>query len=229
MAAPSACGGSAGATDDGSSESRSCPRGRGRPKLMTDAEQAGMILTAARGVYLERGFAGTTMEDVATIAHVSKRTLYRLFASKTALFAAMVDAHTETMLALPGDYDELPLVEALEAIFRLDIDSDAERERLALLRLFMVDARQFPELGALLRERGGDRSLALLGGWLERQRQNGRIEIDDAAIGARMLMDMIFGAVVLKSGEGPEWPGDGDRRIYLSRCIRVFVNGVRPR
>jgi AcrR family transcriptional regulator len=196
---------------------------------MTDAEQAGMILAAARGVYLERGFAGTTMEDVAAAAHVSKRTLYRLFDGKTALFAAMVDAHAETMLALPGDYDGLPLVEALEAIFRLDIEPGQERERLALLRLFLLDARQFPELGALLRERGGDRSLALLGGWLERQRQNGGIEIDDATIGARMLLDMIFGAIVLKSGEEPEWPAGGDRRTYLRRCIRVFINGVRPR
>jgi len=229
MAAPSACGAPAEATGGGLPEAPSCPRGRGRPKLMTDVEQAQIILAAARGVYLEQGFAGTTMENVAAVSHVSKRTLYRLFSSKTALFAAMVDAHAQTMLALPGAYDELPLVEALEAIFRLDIVSDSERERLALLRLFMIDARQFPELGALLRERGGDRSMALLGGWLERQRQNGRIEIDDAAIGAKMLMDMIFGAIILKSGEAPEWPGGGDRRAYLRRCIRVFINGVRPR
>lgn len=229
MAAPSACGGPAGVTEDGSPEARSCPRGRGRPKVMTDAEQGRLILAAARGVYLERGFAGTTMEDVAAVCHVSKRTLYRLFSSKTDLFAAMVDAHAQTMLALPGVYDDLPLVDALEAIFRLDIDAEAERERLALLRLFMIDARQFPELGALLRERGGDRSMALLSGWLERQRQNGRIDIDDAAIGAKMLMDMIFGAIILKSGREPEWPGGGDRRTYLRRCIRVFINGVRPR
>src|SRR6202034_4801101 len=42
-------------------------------------------------VFLERGFANTTMQMIASRAGGSKETLYRHFASKEALFAEIVD------------------------------------------------------------------------------------------------------------------------------------------
>jgi hypothetical protein len=133
------------------------------------------------------------------------------------------------MLALPGDYDELSLEQALEQIFKLDIDTRLDRERAAFLRLAIVEEAQFPELGVILREHGVDKSRSLLAEWLAHQRAKARIEIDDVDSAAKMLMDMIFAAFVVQIHGEFEWPGEDERKIHIRRCIHVFLNGVRAR
>jgi hypothetical protein len=117
------------------------------------------------------------------------------------------------------------LEEALERIFKIDIDPDSYRERIVFLRLAIGEAVRFPELDAILREHGADKSLSLLADWLDRQRA--RVDIDDVHSAAKMLMDLIFGAVVVKAGGELDWPAGEDRRIYMRKCIHVFLNGVR--
>jgi TetR/AcrR family transcriptional regulator, mexJK operon transcriptional repressor len=204
-------------------------RGPGRPKLADDQTQALRIVQRARELFISKGYGGTTMDHVAAACHISKRTLYCLFQGKAELFAAIVDAHRQSMLALPANYDGLPIDQALEAIFIIDIDAEADRERVALLRWVTVEAAHFPELGAILRRHGGDRSRADLADWLDRQRARGLITIDDPHSAARMLMDMIFGAIIVKAVGDLEWPKGSQRRAHVRRCIKVFLNGVLPR
>lgn len=210
-------------------EAAKVPRGRGRPKVTDDVEQAGHIAAVARGLFLERGYGGTTMNDVAAACRISKRTLYRHYPGKTDLLEAIVEQHRTTMLALPGDYDDLPLTVALEKIFVIDIDEEGDANRAALLRLTIVEAAQYPEVGEIMGRLGADRSKNLLAGWLASQAERGRLDIDDPDSCARILMDMVFGAVVTKKGLGPEWPGLEDRKEWLRRCIRIFVHGVARR
>lgn len=204
-------------------------RGRGRPKVMADDEQAAKILAAARALFLANGYGGTTMDDVARRCRCSKRTLYRLFPSKPALFGDIIDAHRQTMVALPGDYDDLPLAEAITRIFLVDVDDDTDRSRIALMRFIMLEAQRYPEVAAVAAERGRERTRALITDWLERQRTLGRAVVPDVACATRMLMDVFFAALVLMGPDAPEWPGMPDRRTYLRRAITLFVEGIRPR
>jgi AcrR family transcriptional regulator len=196
---------------------------------MSDEQQAAAIVNQARDLFLDKGYGRTTMEDIVARCRISKSTLYRLFPNKTRIFGAIVDDHRHSMLALPGDYDDLPLEEAIARIFLVDIDEKANRKRMGLVRLVMVEGHQFPELHALLRERGGDASRVMLSEWLEAQGRRGRIEIECADTTAKMLMDIMFGALMPGGGKSSEWPGGDDRRTHLRRSIRIFVNGIRPR
>ena len=221
-----------GGRDDGTSPAthpENARRGRGRPKLMSDEQQAAAIARQARDLFVENGYARTSMEEIAARRRISKRTLYRLFPSKAAIFGAIVDDHRHSMLALPGDYDDLPLEEAIGRIFLVDIDEETHRKRIEVLRLVIVEGRQFPELTAMLREHGGDKSLTMLTQWLEAQARRGRIDIEDAATTAKMLMDVMFGAIAMQGVEGLQWPGGDAWRLHLRRSIRIFVNGVRRR
>lgn len=202
-------------------------RPRGRPKVRSDEAQRALIAENALTLFVAKGVSQVTMDDVAAQCHISKRTLYELFASKADLFAAIVAAHRFEMLALPGDYDKLPLTEALAQIFRVDLDAEASERRMSIMRFIMVETRANPELGRVMRQAGPEKAMALLSEWLERQRRRGRIEIDDTAAAAKILMDMIFGAMAAKAGDGLEWPGEEDRASYERRCIHIFVNGVR--
>ncbi len=204
-------------------------RPRGRPKVMSDAAQRALIVTEARKLLLEKGYGRTTTDDVAARCRISKQTLYRHFPGKPALIAAVVDSHRQSMLDLPNNYDGLPLDEALEKIFKIDIDPKADKERVALLRLVLLEALQFPELEDILRRHGGDRSREELAKWLSEQCRRGLMAIEDVDSVAQILMDMIFGAVVFKASRRLELPGPKERNAHIRRCIAIFLNGVVPR
>lgn len=61
-------------------------RAPGRPAGRTGEA----LIDTAREVFLEHGYAGTSMDEVAKRARISKASLYREHASKSALYAAVV-------------------------------------------------------------------------------------------------------------------------------------------
>jgi len=204
-------------------------RGRGRPKTASDEAQRGMITDAAKWLFLKKGYGSATTDDLTARCKISKQTLYRLFPSKAALFAAVVTANKPSWLDFTAAYDELPLEEALARIFRIDISPDADQERLAFVRLVVTESHSSPELTEILRESGSNVSRAELAQWFIRQAAQGRILVDDADSMARMLMDMIFGAIILKGVGELDWPGSINRQAHIRRCIAIFLNGARPR
>ncbi len=60
------------------------------------------IREAAIGAFLARGYEGTTMEEIAVRAGVSKQTVYKHFTDKQHLFADIVLSTTDDMSALIG-------------------------------------------------------------------------------------------------------------------------------
>ena len=61
-------------------------RGQARTRLARRA-----VVTAARSLFLERGYAATTIEAISNLADVPQATVYRLFASKLGILKALLD------------------------------------------------------------------------------------------------------------------------------------------
>jgi AcrR family transcriptional regulator len=201
-------------------------RSRGRPKLRSDEEQMEIIVDQARRLFVRDGFGSTTVDEVAKVCRISKRTLYRLFPSKIDLFAAMLDRFDSSVLDLSSDFDTLPLAQALERVFRLDIDDAEENRRRAFVQLVMVEVRRSPELGIMLGNRG-EQVRQQLAGWIERQQRRGRLAVDDSQSAARALMDMVFGAVAMRpDGTEPSWPSRAALQRHLRLCLAIFARGV---
>jgi len=57
------------------------------------------ITRAARRLFGDRGFAATTIDDVASAAHLAKGAVYHHFATKEALFEAVFDQVSQELLA----------------------------------------------------------------------------------------------------------------------------------
>lgn len=76
---------------------------RPRARRRTTEEIRGLILVAARELFDERGYEGTTTKDVAERAGVYERLVYTNFESKAGLFDAAV---VEPLSALVADYLE---------------------------------------------------------------------------------------------------------------------------
>lgn len=212
------------------SEAEASRRPRGRPRTTTDETKRDAIIAEARRTFHELGYAGTTMDLVATRCRISKQTLYRLFSSKTALFRAMIAVHRASMVALPrAEGETLPLAETLEQIFRIDIDEEADQDRKAFIHFIVGEAERYPEIACLLQKDGVEQSRLLLADWLRLQCDRGRIDITDAESCARMLLSMVLGALAPIPGDIDQWPSRLARDAHLRGCFDVFLNGVASR
>src|SRR5437773_5827824 len=63
---------------------------KSRREMYSEATRAA-LLDAATTLFAERGYAGTSLEDVATAARVTRGAVYHHFAGKQALFEAVLD------------------------------------------------------------------------------------------------------------------------------------------
>ena len=77
-----------------------------RGKRLAAGERRAVIIEAAGPLFGERGFAGTTLDDVAAAARVTKPVVYRHFASKKELYLALMRRHEAD---LPGFFEPASL------------------------------------------------------------------------------------------------------------------------
>lgn len=67
---------------------------------MTGTERRHQLIEVARGLFSERGFDSTSVEEIAQRAGVSKPVVYEHFGGKEGLYAVVVDREMETLLAM---------------------------------------------------------------------------------------------------------------------------------
>ena len=79
------------------------------------------VLDAARRLFLERGFASTTMPDIASEAGVSVQTVYKVFGNKPGLAKTVFD------VAIAGDDDPVPMLQR-ETLARVRDEPDPRRQ-----------------------------------------------------------------------------------------------------
>lgn len=211
-------------TDKDTPTAATAKRGRGRPKGQPDETRRQAIIDEAFLAFMELGLAGTTTEIVASRCRISKQTLYRFFPSKMELFAAVVASHRRMMLRLPRPpHEDASLADIIADIFMIDIDEETERVREAFIRTVVREAHQLPEMGQVLFREGPETSRLNLAEWLETQMVQGKLRQTNPVTLARILMDMLFGAV----GPGPKgWKNLEERRAHMQDAIEIFLRGA---
>jgi AcrR family transcriptional regulator len=122
----------------------------GRPPKELAGEVDARILAAARKVFVERGFEGASIDEIAEVARSGKPTIYARFGDKRALFTEVVTRDvlsriTEFKTEVPtGATIEERFTSAAITLLHWGIDND----RVALMRLAVAEARRFPDLAA---------------------------------------------------------------------------------
>jgi AcrR family transcriptional regulator len=67
---------------------------------MTGAQRREQLLDIGRKLFAERGFEGTSVEEIAATAEVSKPVVYEHFGGKEGLYAVVVDREIQSLLAI---------------------------------------------------------------------------------------------------------------------------------
>ena len=122
----------------------------GRPPKQLEGEVEERILDAARRVFLERGFEGSSVDEIAVAARSGKPTIYARVGDKRALFTAVV--MREVISRITQFNSEVPTVgtpeERLTWLATALLHWALEDERMALLRLAIAEVNRFPELAS---------------------------------------------------------------------------------
>lgn len=115
----------------------------------------GQIIEAAVDEFLERGFAGASMDRVSAKASVSKRTVYNHFESKDALFRAILDILAEQMRrTLEVDYHPgQPIRRQLVTLGWAEGKLMTDPHFMRLARMVMGETMRDPALAAEMNER----------------------------------------------------------------------------
>lgn len=96
---------------------------RAQKRRMTGRERREQLLDIGRGLFAERGFDGTSVEEIAAQAGVSKPVVYEHFGGKEGVYAVVVDREMQTLLemvagALHADHPRDKLEGAALALLR---------------------------------------------------------------------------------------------------------------
>src|SRR5579875_1634939 len=67
---------------------------------MTAAARRDQLIDVARALFAERGFEGTSIEEIAARAEVSKPVVYQHFGGKEGLYAVVVDREIQALLSM---------------------------------------------------------------------------------------------------------------------------------
>jgi TetR/AcrR family transcriptional repressor of mexJK operon len=162
-----------------------CPVPRGE-------KRRDQISAVAEGLFLERGYAETTMQVIAERAGASKETLYRHFGCKEALFSEVVRRRSARMMGseegeLTGAPGEVLLDLALNLLKFL-----GGADSICLYRVVVAEAPREPELGRIFYAQGPGRVIAQLSDYLRRAGERGELRAHDSELAARLFV----GAVV---------------------------------
>jgi TetR/AcrR family transcriptional regulator, mexJK operon transcriptional repressor len=192
------------------------------------------ILEAATTLFLRNGYRGTSMDEIAALAAVSKQTVYKQFADKERLFAEIVRG-TVDEVADPI-HDELPdltsshnLEHDLRDLARQQLASALQPKVLQLRRLVIGEAGRFPELGRAFYERGGGRSEASLAALFEKLTEHGVLRAHDPHLAAThfnlLVMAIPINRAMLLGDD--ELPTEADLDRHARDGVRAFLAAYR--
>jgi len=166
--------------------------GPGRPK---DLGKRASILEAAKRLFIEQGYLGVSMDQIAAAAGVSKLTVYSHFGDKETLFAEAIAAKCRE--ALPDDLfaspPDGPLHEQLRAIGHGFFALITSEEAISMHRMMNTPGTAENALRELFWNAGPQRVQAAFAGFLRDRVDEGRLRIDDVALAASQFFCLLKG------------------------------------
>lgn len=143
------------------------------------------ILDGARKVFMELGFDGSSMGEIARAAGVSKGTLYVYFADKFRLFEAIVEEQSLTHDAKMFQFDgERDLAANLAGFGEVYLALICRPDGGSAIRTVMAIAERMPEVGRRYYNCVLEGTITRLAAYLEDRVKAGELVIDDCRLAA---------------------------------------------
>jgi AcrR family transcriptional regulator len=156
-----------------------------------DSSKRRQILDGARKVFMDLGFDGASMGEIARAAGVSKGTLYVYFADKSRLFEAIVEEESLAQGKVAFNFDsERDVTTTLMDFGLAYIQMLCRPGGGSATRTVMAIAERMPEVGRRFYNNVVSLTIAKLAAYLEAHVQRGDLEIEDCQLAATQFMQM---------------------------------------
>lgn len=194
----------------------------------------GELLEAALDLFVEKGFAGTRVEEVAQRAGVSKGTLFLYFSSKEELFKAVVSEYVGSHLRAGLDLltvRQEPAADLLAYCMGQWWLRYGATKASGITKLIMSEATNFPELASFYLQEVVLPGRALIRGVLQRGVNSGEFAIDDMDNAVFVVMAPLLFLIMWQQGMGPCVPAADqiDPARFLKSQIGILLRGVLAR
>jgi AcrR family transcriptional regulator len=172
-------------------------RGKGgRPTAGEASLIEGRILDVARSQFFGHGYGATSIDTIARLAGISKRTFYARFANKAALFRAVVNRLVLEITPpnSAGLFQGGEIGAVLSAIAQALLEASLSPQAIALQRLLIAEAARFPELGIAMSGQGARHgAIEAIAKLLALETEAGRLTVRDPALSAELFLHMVIG------------------------------------
>ena len=187
-----------------------------------DSSKRRQILDGARKLFLDLGFDGASMGEIARAAGVSKGTLYVYFADKSRLFEAIVEQESLEQGKVAFNFDPArdvttTLMDFGQAYIQLLCRPGGG----SATRTVMAIAERMPEVGRRFYENVVALTIRRLAGYLEAHVAAGDLAIEDCELAATQFMQMcqatLFQPFIFQAAPAPS----------AARIAHVVESGTR--
>lgn len=191
------------------------------------------ILAAARSLFLARGCAAVSMDDIAREAGVARQTVFNRFKNKDSLFRAMIADHWanwgQGAAIEPVPFDA-PVEDLLRALARSIAAFQNDTEHLQFQRLVVEESRHNDWIGPAAYQMGKRPKMKALAAGIAMMHQAGRLHCEHPEIAAWQFVGLVQEFVVwpkLMATDASEDLPPAD--IVIEEAIRTFMARYGPR
>jgi AcrR family transcriptional regulator len=186
------------------------------------AQTRAALVAAGRDLFGTKGFAATSVDDIARTARVTTGALYHHFPTKAAVFEAVFEqVHADLLAAsMAAASSAADPIELLVAGFGAFLDQVLEPD---VQRIILTDA---PAVLGLARFTELDERYAFAAtvAALEAANATGTLQVDDPATLARLLLGALTRAGLLIANS----PEPGTARDAVAATLRTLIGGFAP-
>lgn len=182
------------------------------------------VLEGARKVFMDRGYEGASVDEIARAAGTSKATLYSYFPDKRQLFEAVMQTQCgrtgEVMSCGKAGEPVEATLRRMAASFAAFLFSPGAQE---MFRVCIAESGRFPEVGAAFHASGPARARARLIEFFEAANARGELVIDDAETAADQFSSLCKAGLFLRALLGAPRPEETEIERIAEEAVRTFL------
>lgn len=200
------------------------------PKFRRRAEaRPDEVLDAALALFIEKGFAGTRVEDVAKRAGLSKGAVYLYFPSKEALIEGLIrravlpvaDTALEALTSYEGD----PRI-VISAVLKMVAQRLSDPKVLAMPKLIFRELHAFPALAEMYRTHVLDRVIPAVEALIRRGMDQGYLRQVDASLTIRSIIGPLMLHLALSEVFGVTPEGGLHMDKLVDNHLSILFDGL---
>lgn len=204
------------------------------PRVTQSVRKRQAITDAATRLFLEQGFRGTSMDQIAAAANVSKQTVYKQFTDKQQLLHDIVVGITrragEIASTMQSMFDEIDDLEAgLGALARRYASAVLHPEVVRLRRLVVSEAVRSPDLAQAYYEQAPKLGLEAVAQGLGRLAERELLRTEDVSAAANHFAYLVLGPLIDRAMFLPEKAiGEAEINYWADAGVAAFIRAYGP-